>query len=153
MFSHGADSAHDAGAVSTGASGVPTRFVWPYGGKRVYLTGSFTRFASLLLLLLLFLPYLLINGVYPIPYLSYYYHSLPSTCATLVYLPPYPSDQTADLGILQNLFNCTSSSAPCSLRPIACRALVSFHFIQLYCIDTIPALYLLCHCVVCAYTS
>ncbi|EEC76571.1 hypothetical protein OsI_14403 [Oryza sativa Indica Group] len=34
MFSHGADSAHDAGAVSTGASGVPTRFVWPYGGKR-----------------------------------------------------------------------------------------------------------------------
>uniref|UniRef100_A0A0E0GWX7 CBS domain-containing protein n=1 Tax=Oryza nivara TaxID=4536 RepID=A0A0E0GWX7_ORYNI len=46
MFSHGADSAHDAGAVSTGASGVPTRFVWPYGGKRVYLTGSFTRWTE-----------------------------------------------------------------------------------------------------------
>ncbi|KAG8061860.1 hypothetical protein GUJ93_ZPchr0003g16555 [Zizania palustris] len=41
MFSHGADSAHDAGGVgvSTGGSAVPTRFVWPYGGKRVYPHG------------------------------------------------------------------------------------------------------------------
>jgi hypothetical protein len=45
MFSHGADSAHDAGAVgvSSGGATVPTRFVWPYGGKRVFVSGSFTR--------------------------------------------------------------------------------------------------------------
>ncbi|KAL6909349.1 hypothetical protein ACP4OV_001630 [Aristida adscensionis] len=48
MFSHGADSAHDAGAVGVSAGGatVPTRFVWPYGGKRVFLSGSFTRWSE-----------------------------------------------------------------------------------------------------------
>jgi hypothetical protein len=53
MFSHGADSAHDAaagGGVGVGVSAggvpalVPARFVWPHGGKTVYLTGNFTRF-------------------------------------------------------------------------------------------------------------
>jgi hypothetical protein len=46
MFSHGADSAHDAGTVgvSSGVGAtVPARFVWPYGGKRVFVSGSFTR--------------------------------------------------------------------------------------------------------------
>ncbi|XP_062213075.1 sucrose nonfermenting 4-like protein [Phragmites australis] len=48
MFSHGADSAHDAGGVgvSSGGATVPTRFVWPYGGKRVFLSGSFTRWSE-----------------------------------------------------------------------------------------------------------
>ncbi|XP_066366287.1 sucrose nonfermenting 4-like protein [Miscanthus floridulus] len=48
MFSHGADSAHDAGAVgvSSGGATVPTRFVWPYGGKRVFVSGSFTRWSE-----------------------------------------------------------------------------------------------------------
>lgn len=51
MFSHGADPAHDASAagggvgVSAGGPSVPTRFVWPHGGKRVFLSGSFTRSA------------------------------------------------------------------------------------------------------------
>jgi hypothetical protein len=53
MFSHGADPAHDAGGgggvgVSTAGATVPARFVWPYGGKRVFVSGSFTRFAALL---------------------------------------------------------------------------------------------------------
>lgn len=51
MFSHGADPAHDASAagggvgVSAGGPVVHTRFVWPHGGKRVFLSGSFTRSA------------------------------------------------------------------------------------------------------------
>ncbi|GJN22604.1 hypothetical protein PR202_gb10184 [Eleusine coracana subsp. coracana] len=52
MFSHGADSARDV-SVSAGGPAVPTRFVWPYGGKRVFLSGSFTR-----------LPYLVIDVQY-----------------------------------------------------------------------------------------
>ncbi|CAM0878219.1 unnamed protein product [Alopecurus aequalis] len=51
MFSHGADSAHDAAAGGVGVSAggpavVPTRFVWPHGGKRVFVTGSFTRWSE-----------------------------------------------------------------------------------------------------------
>ncbi|TVU44222.1 hypothetical protein EJB05_03658 [Eragrostis curvula] len=45
MFSHGADSAHDVG-VSPGGLTVPARFVWPYGGKRVFVSGSFTRWSE-----------------------------------------------------------------------------------------------------------
>ncbi|KAK3148710.1 hypothetical protein QOZ80_3AG0207660 [Eleusine coracana subsp. coracana] len=45
MFSHGADSARDV-SVSAGGPAVPTRFVWPYGGKRVFLSGSFTRWSE-----------------------------------------------------------------------------------------------------------
>ncbi|GJM97301.1 hypothetical protein PR202_ga14220 [Eleusine coracana subsp. coracana] len=52
MFSHDADSARDV-SVSAGGPAVPTRFVWPYGGKRVFLSGSFTR-----------LPYLVIDVQY-----------------------------------------------------------------------------------------
>ncbi|KAF7044787.1 hypothetical protein CFC21_053971 [Triticum aestivum] len=52
MFSHGADPAHDASAagggvgVSAGGPLVHTRFVWPHGGKRVFLSGSFTRWSE-----------------------------------------------------------------------------------------------------------
>jgi len=48
MFSHGADSAHDAGGVGVSSAGatVPARFVWPYGGKRVFVSGSFTRWSE-----------------------------------------------------------------------------------------------------------
>ncbi|KAG1338645.1 sucrose nonfermenting 4-like protein [Cocos nucifera] len=38
---------------ATGASGgvlIPTRFVWPYGGRRVLLTGSFTRWTDHILM-------------------------------------------------------------------------------------------------------
>ena len=38
MFATGADPGHDVSA-----SLIPTRFVWPYGGRRVLLSGSFTR--------------------------------------------------------------------------------------------------------------
>ncbi|CAN6296981.1 unnamed protein product [Urochloa humidicola] len=48
MFSPGADSAHDAGGVGVSSVGttVPARFVWPYGGKRVFVSGSFTRWSE-----------------------------------------------------------------------------------------------------------
>ncbi|KAM0920130.1 hypothetical protein ACQ4PT_007772 [Festuca glaucescens] len=50
MFSHGADSAHNASAggvgVSAGGLTVPARFVWPHGGKSVFVTGSFSRWSE-----------------------------------------------------------------------------------------------------------
>jgi hypothetical protein len=39
MFTPGTESSHDLGRVGD----IATRFVWPYGGRRVFLTGSFTR--------------------------------------------------------------------------------------------------------------
>ncbi|ESW26243.1 hypothetical protein PHAVU_003G103000 [Phaseolus vulgaris] len=47
MFSPSMDSARDAGGVA-GAVLIPMRFVWPYGGRSVYLSGSFTRWSELL---------------------------------------------------------------------------------------------------------
>uniref|UniRef100_A0ACD5XF23 Uncharacterized protein n=1 Tax=Avena sativa TaxID=4498 RepID=A0ACD5XF23_AVESA len=44
MFSHGADSG--GVGVSAGGPVVPARFVWPHGGKRVLVTGSFTRWTE-----------------------------------------------------------------------------------------------------------
>ncbi|CAJ1941050.1 unnamed protein product [Sphenostylis stenocarpa] len=46
MFSPSMDSARDAGGVA-GTVLIPMRFVWPYGGRSVYLTGSFTRIREL----------------------------------------------------------------------------------------------------------
>ncbi|XP_073113917.1 sucrose nonfermenting 4-like protein [Elaeis guineensis] len=49
MFPPGTNPSQDA----TGASGgvlIPTRFVWPYGGRRVLLTGSFTRWTDHILM-------------------------------------------------------------------------------------------------------
>jgi hypothetical protein len=34
----------EGAAVGAGTGLVPTRFVWPHGGRRVYLCGDFTRF-------------------------------------------------------------------------------------------------------------
>jgi hypothetical protein len=45
MFSPGTESSHDLCRVGDEAL-IPTRFVWPYGGKRVFLTGSFTRWSE-----------------------------------------------------------------------------------------------------------
>lgn len=42
MFSSGTDSVGENSGVS-GSDLILTRFVWPYGGRRVFLTGSFTR--------------------------------------------------------------------------------------------------------------
>lgn len=42
MFPSGTDSVVENSGVS-GAVLIPTRFVWPYGGRRVFVTGSFTR--------------------------------------------------------------------------------------------------------------
>lgn len=42
MFSSGTEFLQEVAGVS-GSALVPTRFVWPYGGRRVFLTGSFTR--------------------------------------------------------------------------------------------------------------
>ncbi|XP_054801738.1 sucrose nonfermenting 4-like protein isoform X2 [Prosopis cineraria] len=42
-------SVADSGRESSGASGsnlIPKRFVWPYGGRRVFLSGSFTRWSE-----------------------------------------------------------------------------------------------------------
>ncbi|CAK9146446.1 unnamed protein product [Ilex paraguariensis] len=45
MFVSGADSGHDNSGVS-GPVLIPARFVWPYGGRRVFLSGSFTRWSD-----------------------------------------------------------------------------------------------------------
>eukprot|EP00262_Sarcandra_glabra_P006907 TRINITY_DN1946_c1_g4_i1.p1 TRINITY_DN1946_c1_g4~~TRINITY_DN1946_c1_g4_i1.p1 ORF type:complete len:503 (+),score=67.72 TRINITY_DN1946_c1_g4_i1:221-1729(+) len=45
MFSSGTDYLPETSGVS-GPVLVPTRFVWPYGGRRVFLTGSFTRWSD-----------------------------------------------------------------------------------------------------------
>lgn len=44
MFPSGMDYARESGgaAAAAGTLLVPTRFVWPYGGRTVYLSGSFT---------------------------------------------------------------------------------------------------------------
>ncbi|KAF3790368.1 Sucrose nonfermenting 4-like protein [Nymphaea thermarum] len=50
MFSSGmADSMPETSGVGT-VSSVPMRFVWRYGGRRVYLTGSFTRWSDHILM-------------------------------------------------------------------------------------------------------
>ncbi|KAE9458991.1 hypothetical protein C3L33_09096, partial [Rhododendron williamsianum] len=43
MFSSGSDTGHDNSGVS-GPVLIPMRFVWPYGGRRVFLSGTFTSF-------------------------------------------------------------------------------------------------------------
>ncbi|CAL9107726.1 unnamed protein product [Musa textilis] len=45
MFSSGTEFVQEVAGVS-GSALVPTRFVWPYGGRRVFLTGSFTRWSE-----------------------------------------------------------------------------------------------------------
>lgn len=42
MFGQSMDSARDVGGVA-GTVLIPMRFVWPYGGRSVFLSGSFTR--------------------------------------------------------------------------------------------------------------
>lgn len=44
MFSPSMDFARGVGGVVAGTVLVPMRFVWPYGGRSVYLSGSFTRY-------------------------------------------------------------------------------------------------------------
>lgn len=48
MFSPSMDSGRGVGVgvggVVAGTVLVPMRFVWPYGGRSVYLSGSFTRY-------------------------------------------------------------------------------------------------------------
>ncbi|PON37846.1 AMP-activated protein kinase [Trema orientale] len=45
MFGSGPDTRHESGGLP-GSILVPTRFVWPYGGRRVLLSGSFTRWVE-----------------------------------------------------------------------------------------------------------
>ncbi|KAF9607393.1 hypothetical protein IFM89_034626 [Coptis chinensis] len=45
MFPAGMDSVPEASGV-TGPLLIPTTFVWPHGGRRVFLTGSFTRWSE-----------------------------------------------------------------------------------------------------------
>lgn len=42
MFGPGPESGHE-NSGGAGSALVPVRFVWPYGGRRVFLSGSFTR--------------------------------------------------------------------------------------------------------------
>ncbi|XP_017223676.1 sucrose nonfermenting 4-like protein [Daucus carota subsp. sativus] len=42
MFPSGMDFARETGVAASGTVLIPTRFVWPYGGRSVYLSGSFT---------------------------------------------------------------------------------------------------------------
>lgn len=43
MFGQSMDSARDAAGGVAGTVLIPMRFVWPYGGRSVFLSGSFTR--------------------------------------------------------------------------------------------------------------
>jgi len=45
MFGSGSDTGHDNSGVS-GPVLIPMRFVWPYGGRRVLLSGTFTRWTD-----------------------------------------------------------------------------------------------------------
>ncbi|XP_044486834.1 sucrose nonfermenting 4-like protein isoform X2 [Mangifera indica] len=47
MFNPGMDAARETSGVSAAVL-VPMRFVWPYGGRTVYLSGSFNRWSELL---------------------------------------------------------------------------------------------------------
>ncbi|KAL8171724.1 hypothetical protein V2J09_023528 [Rumex salicifolius] len=49
MFSSGTDSGHNS-STSGGIVLIPTRFVWPHGGKRVFLSGSFTGWLNYILM-------------------------------------------------------------------------------------------------------
>ncbi|KAI5658796.1 hypothetical protein M9H77_27589 [Catharanthus roseus] len=49
MFSPGGDSER-SNSTGGGTVLIPTRFVWPYGGRRVYLSGSFTRWTDHILM-------------------------------------------------------------------------------------------------------
>ncbi|KAA3472662.1 sucrose nonfermenting 4-like protein [Gossypium australe] len=45
MFASGPETGHENRGVSRPLL-VPMRFIWPYGGSRVFLTGSFTRWSE-----------------------------------------------------------------------------------------------------------
>ncbi|KHG30800.1 Sucrose nonfermenting 4-like protein [Gossypium arboreum] len=45
MFASGSETGHENRGVSRPLL-VPMRFIWPYGGSRVFLTGSFTRWSE-----------------------------------------------------------------------------------------------------------
>ncbi|KAG4176764.1 hypothetical protein ERO13_A11G265800v2 [Gossypium hirsutum] len=45
MFASGPETGHENRGVSRSLL-VPMRFIWPYGGSRVFLTGSFTRWSE-----------------------------------------------------------------------------------------------------------
>ncbi|KAJ4956135.1 hypothetical protein NE237_012918 [Protea cynaroides] len=45
MYPSGSDSVPETSGVA-GTVAIPTRFVWPYGGRRVFLSGSFTRWSE-----------------------------------------------------------------------------------------------------------
>ncbi|TXG71765.1 hypothetical protein EZV62_000344 [Acer yangbiense] len=47
IFNPGMDSARETGSVA-GTVLIPMRFVWPYGGRSVFLSGSFNRWSELL---------------------------------------------------------------------------------------------------------
>ncbi|KAJ0035666.1 hypothetical protein Pint_24561 [Pistacia integerrima] len=47
MFNPGMDAARETSGVS-GAVLIPMRFVWPYGGRTVFLSGSFNGWSELL---------------------------------------------------------------------------------------------------------
>lgn len=43
MYSPSPESGHENSGVAGNTVLIPFRFVWPYGGRRVFLSGSFTR--------------------------------------------------------------------------------------------------------------
>ncbi|XP_058738563.1 sucrose nonfermenting 4-like protein [Vicia villosa] len=46
MYASVTDSGYEGSGVALGPILIPKRFVWPYGGRRVFLSGSFTRWAE-----------------------------------------------------------------------------------------------------------
>lgn len=44
MYASVADRGYEGSGGASGPILIPKRFVWPYGGRRVFLSGSFTRY-------------------------------------------------------------------------------------------------------------
>ncbi|GAU11514.1 hypothetical protein TSUD_345040 [Trifolium subterraneum] len=46
MYASVTDRGYEGSVGGSGAILIPSRFVWPHGGRRVFLTGSFTRWSE-----------------------------------------------------------------------------------------------------------
>jgi hypothetical protein len=65
MYASVTDRGYEGSVGGSGAILIPSRFVWRHGGRRVFLTGSFTRYtiSTLVALLLLLLTSLICYSI------------------------------------------------------------------------------------------
>lgn len=50
MYASVADRGYEGSGGGSGPILIPKRFVWPYGGRRVFLSGSFTRYVFIIII-------------------------------------------------------------------------------------------------------